>query len=79
MASTIRDLRETEGTPIKSMPDGTWFVTNLGLCLRASQDVCVDCQTGRRAPFNEDHEGQPVDVEIRVIRNSVFGGETGRC
>jgi len=74
MASIIRDLRETHGTAIKAMQDGTWFVTNLGLYLKASQDVCVDCQTGKRAPFNEDHEGVPVDVEIRVIRDSVFAG-----
>lgn len=74
MASIIRDLRQTDETAIKDMPDGTWFVTNLGLFLKASQDVCVDCHTGERAPFNEDHGGVPVDVEIRVIRDSVFAG-----
>lgn len=71
MASMIRDLRQVQGTAIKAMPEGTWFVTNLGLFVKASQDVCVDCQTGKRAPFNEEHEGQPVDVEIRVLRDSV--------
>jgi len=73
MSSTIRDLRPVQGKAIKTMPDGTWFVTNLGLFVKASQEVCVDCQTGKRAPFNPDREGQPVDVEIRVLHDSVSG------
>lgn len=66
----IQDHRNTAGVRIGSMKNGTWFVTNLGLCLKASQDVCVDISTGERAPFNEDHQGQPVEVEVHVLRDS---------
>ena len=69
MAVKVRDARTSVGVPIKDMYEGTWFVTNLGLFLKASQDVCVDVTTGLRVPFNEDHEGQPVDVSVTIDRN----------
>lgn len=70
MAIRIIDTRSTVGLPIKDMPDGTWFVTNLGLFLKAAHDVCVDVKTGLRSPFNEDLEGQPVDIEMQIVRNA---------
>lgn len=68
--TSIRDRRESTGKPIREMADGTWFVTNLGLFLKAAFDTCVDVQTGKRAPFNEECCGLPVEVEVTVLRDA---------
>lgn len=70
MGIRIRDNRTTAGIPIKEMDAGTWFVTNLGLFLKAANDVCVDVGSGKRISFNEEFEGQPVDVEMQIVRNA---------
>lgn len=66
---TIKDERTMVGIPIKEMDNGTWFVTNLGLFIKAAHDTCVDAVTGKRTAFNEEFEGQPVEVDISIKRN----------
>ena len=70
MGIRIRDNRTSVGMPIKEMDDGTWFVTNLGLFLKAAHDVCVSVGSGKRIAFNEESEGQPVEVEMQIVRNA---------
>ncbi|MBN2302084.1 MAG: hypothetical protein JXN60_06150 [Lentisphaerae bacterium] len=72
MSARIRDTRRpTTGTKLKDMADGTWFVNNRGLFLRVQFDTCVDVATGKRALLNDEHDGDPVEVEVTILGPSV--------
>jgi hypothetical protein len=65
----IVDSRDEPGVPIASLTVGRWFVANLGLFLKASDDVIVDIGSGRRIPFDETQIVQSVEVSVTIERN----------
>ena len=69
MAKVIDCRQEHTGTPIRSIPPGTFYMRNGRLFLKTAFDSVADVVSGMRVAFNEEHEGLPVEVEVRIMRN----------
>lgn len=66
----IRDRRTPDqGTPIRKMQKGTWFLIGTVLHLKAAPHICVGVETGCCIPFNDEELGDPVEVEIHIMQN----------
>jgi hypothetical protein len=69
LTMAIIDDRPQTGVQIERLHIGTFFLSKSQLFLKADDELCIDLQSGAKAPFDPRCFVTPVNVDIFIRSN----------
>jgi hypothetical protein len=69
LTMAIIDDRPQTGVQIERLHTGTFFLSKSQLFLKADDELCIDLQSGAKAPFDPRCFVTPVTVDIFIRSN----------